>query len=91
MKKLEYFQGCIEYHVWPGGYPKYLVMADGSPMCMNCANEEGERIMEAYANPTDLEWLPEEWAVNWEDPFLHCCHCGALIESAYGEDEDEPE
>ena len=74
-------------YAWPGGYPMYLVMSDGEPLCMTCARREYHRLARAMRdNDTTGGWLPLSPDINWEDPDLYCAHCGNRIESAYAED-----
>lgn len=87
--KLEAFNEAIDAgaYAWPGGYPKYFPMADGTALCYRCAESNAPLLREAIADPSDPEWLPAAVTVNWEDLDLYCSHCSRQIESAYGEDE----
>lgn len=77
-------------YAWPGGYPLYYLCADGGTLCANCAN--GDNGSEAYTG----DYVPEkgkDWHmvsadIHWEGQPLMCDHCGAQIESAYGNPED---
>lgn len=71
-------------YAWPGGYPLYLIMQDGEPLCNKCAKDNFRQIISAskYMNKS---WVAYAVDVNWEDATLYCSHCGELIESAYGE------
>ena len=84
-KSIELRKAIRAKYAWPGGYPMFLVMADGEALCMDCARKEYKQI--AYANRHGLRdgWKTEGADVNWEDNNLFCAHCGAQIESAYGE------
>jgi hypothetical protein len=66
-----------------GGYPVFYLCDDGEDICPACANEHGH-----IKNPEN-GYRVVEFAVNWEDEHLHCDHCSARIESAYGEDKDD--
>lgn len=67
-------------YAWPGGYPKFAVMDDTSPLCKNCARDERENIGTTTGRDG---WCITALAINWEDLHLFCCHCGAQIEAAY--------
>jgi hypothetical protein len=71
-------------YAWPGGYPLYLLTADGCALCVECGRKEFKQI--AYAAHHDIkrdDWKIEAACVNWEDPDLYCDHCNEKIESAY--------
>jgi hypothetical protein len=68
-----------------GGYPRFLVMKDGAPLCMHCAKMETPVILRAMAYHDTIEWEPEVFDINWEDENLYCSHCSDSIPSAYGE------
>ena len=70
-----------------GCYPVFLVTADGATLCPPCARKEFRCIVQAW-NDEDRRggWYVEAFDANWEDPNLHCDHCGERIESAYGEE-----
>jgi len=69
-----------EPYAWPGGYPKYAVLADGEALCAKCCETEAEHIDAADIGD---DWRIEAIDINWEDENLHCCHCNNLIECAY--------
>jgi len=77
-------------YAWPGGYPVYMVMADGL-MCPKCARENYRLIVEA-TNSHDRHsgWKAEGATVLYEGEEC-CCHCGCELESAYGPTEDNEE
>jgi len=71
-----------------GSYPRFLLMADGEVLCIECAIKERELIAEAAGEPgpwNNEQWTPVAYAANWEDPNLYCAHCEERIESAYAE------
>ena len=71
-----------EPFTFPGCYPRYAITDDGGALCRHCCANEAERIDAA----TDGDgWNITATDINWEDTALSCDHCGALIESAYGE------
>lgn len=84
-KSIELRKAIRAKYAWPGGYPMFLVMADGAALCMDCARKEYKQI--AYANRHNLRdgWKAECADINWEDQDLFCDHCSKPIESAYGE------
>lgn len=71
--------GMLPASVWPGGYPLYYVTeADGLQICPDCANK------------TDTSDPAEYAGIHYEGQPIVCEDCGAAIESAYGDpDEDE--
>ena len=69
-------------YAWPGGYPQFAVMSDGGALCPKCCAAERDSI--ASCNTSD-GWQVTGLQINWEDANLTCSHCGAAIESAYGE------
>ena len=74
-------------YLFPGGYPLYLLCADGGILCPDCARREWKLVAAATRHPgTDKQWEIVAIDVNWEDANLYCDHCGELIECAYGED-----
>jgi hypothetical protein len=79
-------QECITAkYAWPGGYPMFLVMADGEAVCMNCATKNEELLLRATNDGYGEDWVCETVTVNWEDTDLYCAHCEEKIESAYGD------
>jgi len=67
---------------WPGGYPQFAVTDDGGCICPQCCSVE--RLAIATTTGSD-GWCIQALAINWEDQWLQCDHCGSQIESAYGE------
>lgn len=75
-------------HAFPGGYPKYAVLADGEALCHHCADSEAEHLDDADHGD---DWRIVGIEINYEDTDLYCCHCGEQIESAYGDAYDDRE
>jgi hypothetical protein len=75
-----------EGYAFPGGYPLYLVMRDGSAICPNCVRESFRTLyrdsMESYGPSFEVDSAQ----VNWEDNTLFCDNCGRRIEPAYSDD-----
>lgn len=70
-----------------GGYPVYLVMADGECLSFDAAKSEAALIIAAITeNDTTGGWLPLGFDINWEDTDLVCAHTGNPIPSAYGDE-----
>lgn len=73
---------------WPGGYPLYLIAADGAPLCFDCARQEFHQI--AYDFITDKtgrfrsQWRIVGCQINYEEVDCTCAHCNKAIPSAYG-------
>lgn len=68
-----------------GGYPLYLIMADGGCLCADCATKERGRIHGEMFEKSDDAWVPYGVEINYEDALLFCDHCNGRIESAYAE------
>ena len=69
--------GKLPHHAWPGGYPFIYITEDGLTVCPKCANDE---------DTSD----PVKWAdIYWEGPPLTCEDKGEVIESAYGDPDDD--
>lgn len=74
-------------HAWPGGYPLYVVLADGEALSIDAARSEFGQIAKATIARDQSGWRALCTDVNWEDPSLYCSHTGERIESAYAEDD----
>jgi hypothetical protein len=61
-----------------GGYPLYYLDAGNNTLCATCASENDEFSEPIVAYDTYLEGAT-----------MHCDHCNAEIESAYGDPEEE--
>ena len=69
-------------YAWPGGYPLVYILKDGAtlcPECVNGANGSDARVQD------DAQWNVVAVDVYWEGPVMACDHCGASLESAYGD------
>lgn len=87
--KLRDDKGLLPTYAWPGGYPIYYLTADCGVLCPACAN--GPDAVRTCLCPGDKQWCLIAHAVHYEGPPLPCDHCGALIESAYGDPENPEE
>lgn len=67
---------------WPGGYPLFLIAADGGCLCFACTRKEYRR-----ATSDAPDWKIIACEINWENTDLACDHCSQPIQSAYGGDE----
>ena len=70
---------------WPGGYPIVAVMDDGGMLCHKCC-----RMSEVYRSTRDGDrdgWTIVGLDTHMEGPDIQCDHCGTLIPSAYGDDD----
>lgn len=76
-------------YAWPGGYPLYWIMSDGTAVAFDVARVswEGRRMLEALLDNANDGWRPIALEINWEDTELYCEHTGERIPSAYGADE----
>jgi len=79
-------------YAWPGGYPVYVVLADGAMLCPTCARAEYRQLSDAAREPEyRTGWEPVAVEVLWEDNdgAERCGHCDRLLQSAYGPDTTE--
>lgn len=83
--------GKLQSFAFPGGYPLFYLAKDNGVLCPDCAN--GDNGSEC-CNP-DCQDDPQWWLIgcdiNYENDSLYCDHCGKLIESAYGDDDNKPD
>jgi len=76
-------------YTWPGGYPLYLICADGEALSIDSARDNWREICSAHMRNGyfDKQWQIIGIAINYEDSYLYCAHSGARIESAYAEED----
>lgn len=79
-------QAIRQPYAWPGGYPLYVVMADGEALSCEAARTEWRQIVYATLHGLRDGWRALGAEINWEDTALYCAHTGERIESAYGEE-----
>ena len=79
----------INYGFNSGGYEKYqyFVTADGGILGINTVMVNIQSIN--FNDPDDSQWYIVGVDVNYEDNFLADDHTGELLESAYGEPEED--
>lgn len=71
-----------------GGYPLYLIAADGEAMSFNAVLMNLRQVLDAFdATYSHNDWRIVGCEVNWEDASLFCAHTNHRIPSAYAEDE----
>lgn len=68
--------GVLPKYTWPGGYPIAYFDAENNTLCQACAMKNNE-----FSSKLD------SCSINWDNPDLHCDHCGERIESAYAEED----
>ena len=74
-RKQEFPDSPEKLYAYSGhGYPLFYYVRS-SVLCADCARKVFDEI--------------DDWNTNWEDPGLFCDDCGARIESAYAEDQQE--
>lgn len=71
-------------YAWPGGYPIYTILADGSLLCPQCAHSNLGLILRNTSQENNSGWEALGAEVLWEGTEA-CGHCGKPLESAYGE------
>ena len=76
-------QVAKDHFAWPGGYPLYLIMADGYCLCATCTEKNLGLIVSNTVSQLDEQWQAIAQAINWENENLYCAHCDELIEAAY--------
>lgn len=83
--------GTLPAFAWPGGYPICYYASDGGIFCPDCANGKNGSECRLSDGPDDCQdgWLVAFSDIHWEGPPEICCHCGAEIESAYGDPDAE--
>lgn len=79
-------QAIRQPYAWPGGYPLYVVMADGEALSCDAARQEWRQIVFATLRGARDGWRALGAGINWEDTALYCAHTGERIPSAYGEE-----
>ena len=72
-------------YAWPGGYPLYLITADGAALCKKCGKQNAKLIINETLQKCGTDWQVVAVDVNWEDENLYCDNCADKIESAYGD------
>jgi hypothetical protein len=71
---------------WPGGYPMFLVMADGEALSFQAAEEQLAELLVAFKSPDRFDgWRVVGTQINYEDDSLTCAHTGKRIQAAYSE------
>ena len=85
-------RGRLPSYAWPGGYPIIYVTTDGEVVCPSCANNDGDSLPfvtdPALSESSDGSDVIVAGDVFYEGPDELCCHCGVVIESAYGDPDD---
>ena len=75
---------------WPGGYPMFLLMADGETIDAQSARENYRLIRNAMrSNDRRSDWMPAAVDIHYEGDPMICAHSGRSIESAYGNPEEQ--
>jgi len=76
-------------YAWPGGYRLNIVMADGELLCTACARENYRLISCATRHGCRDGWAAVGADVHWEGAPYYCAHCNTILESEYGNPEEE--
>ena len=79
-------------YAWPGGYPCYFIMSDGSAVSFEAIRRNIRSVLEALTDKQYRKWsgwLPIAIDINWEDSTLLCDVTGERIQAAYEVDENE--
>lgn len=76
-------------HAWPGGYPIALLTAAGEMVKPEALIKDRNALREAYSDiENNSEWRIVGADVYWEGPPVECAYTGEMIESAYGEPDE---
>jgi hypothetical protein len=78
-------------YAWPGGYPCYFIMNDGSTVSFEAVKRNVRSVLEALTDPQYRAWsgwLPIALDINWEDSTLLCDVTGERIPAAYEVDDE---
>jgi len=79
--------GSLASFTWPGHYPLAYLCGDGGTLCPDCANmAEAEGLAD---DPYDPQWFLVAGFMHLEGAPEICDHCGAEVESAYGDPDEE--
>jgi hypothetical protein len=74
-------------YAWPGGYPYFVLMADGEALSCDAAKAEWRNIVQSTLTHARDGWGAAGADINWEDNEMYCAHTNAKIECAYPPDE----
>ncbi len=73
----------LDSYSFPGCYPLFYLDAENSALCPSCATK-------ALADYICPAFRPVTAGINYEDTSLYCDQCSKVIESAYGDkDQDD--
>lgn len=76
-------------YAWPGGYPLYATVETGDVLCCKCLKKHRRDILESLLSGNVRDgWHFSALDTHMEGPSIACDHCGADIESAYGEPDE---
>ena len=72
-------------YAWPGGYPRYFILADGAPASFAGVRKYWKHICHAHicADGQEPEWEIAACEINWEGDAGFCELTNDLIPSAY--------
>lgn len=76
-------------------YPTLLLMADGESICFECARKDAKYILEEIHHVEnnefwpDRQWTPIGFYAHEEGSAIQCADCDRMIESAYGDPDEE--
>lgn len=70
-------------YAWPGGYPLFFIMSDGSPLSFEAVRENFRLCVDALKRHLDDGWRVAAVEINYEEPDLLCAHTGKPIDCAY--------
>lgn len=92
MGTVAWFLGTLDgKYTSHGSYPKYWLASDGGTLSYEACREECGQIARAIRDNDNSGWRVVGCDVNWEDPDMFCDHTGKRIESAYADDDCDPD
>ena len=92
MKGLEALRSVVRRpYTFPGAYARRVVLDDGETLCNECLRGEYRELYRATRDQDGNGWEVIGEFVHWEGAPLFCAHCGAEVESEYGDPEREEE
>lgn len=67
------------------GYPRIVIMKDGGVICPECAKSNFRLIVQDTKIGCNDSWQAVGSEIHYEGAAIQCDHCNKMIESAYGE------
>jgi len=79
-------QAIREPYTSPERYPLFIILADSSYLCTQCARKHYKKIVrDTLYSMYNSGWKVDSTQINFENPFLYCDECNLNLDSAYGD------